>query len=58
MALGIGAEDQVNFLEAAPLGPKQKLFAAVLRRAILFITIHAGDIALEQVENNVRARLS
>ena len=48
---GIGAEDQIDLLEAAPLGPKQKPFAAVLRRATLPAVIHGAHIALARGPN-------
>ena len=50
--IGIAPEDQINLLEAAPLGPEQKHFTAVLRRATLLHVIHAADIAVPPVENN------
>jgi hypothetical protein len=34
------------------LGPKQKPFPAVLRRATLFHVGHGADIATPRVENN------
>ena len=58
MVFGILAEDQVDLLEAASLGPKQKPFTAVLRRATLSKIVHAGDIAAEHVENNGPGALS
>ena len=50
--LRIGAEDQIDLLEAAPLGAKQKPFPAVLRRATLSEVIHRRDIDPRSVENN------
>ena len=52
LGFGIGAKDQVDFLEAASLRPKQKPFPAVLRRATLFKVRHGADIARRSVENN------
>jgi hypothetical protein len=52
MAFGIGAKDQIDLLEAASLGAKQKPFPAVLRRATLFQVRHRADIASGCVENN------
>src|SRR5258705_844576 len=46
MALGIGAEDQIDLLETAPLGTKQKPFPAVLRRATLFEVCHGAGYSL------------
>jgi hypothetical protein len=49
----IGAEDQVNLLETAPLGAKQKAFPAVLRRATLVEVFHARDICCHSQNNNM-----
>ena len=40
-----GTEDQIDLLEAAPLSPKQKLFAAGLKRPTVFAVRHGADIA-------------
>ena len=41
-----GAEDQIDLLEAAPLGPEQKPFAAGLRRATVFHVVHGRGYSL------------
>jgi hypothetical protein len=42
MGVCIGAKDQIDFLEAASLGAKQKPFPAVLRRATLSKVRHGA----------------